>query len=224
MREASKTNAVRSLDFLSRYCSGRVIDIGSGNDLVAPHAEPFDRQHGDASAVLSFRPPRSYDCVHSSHCLEHMPDVPEALRQWWELVKPGGHLILVVPDAEFYEQGAWPSIFNPDHRARFSIGARDPLVYDLPALVHSLNEAEVISIERQIQHYDATLCLQGPFSTTVRFWAHLLTRARFVLSFLGLVDTLPDRVLMRLATRSGIPVDQTLGRAAAQIQAVVRKR
>ena len=32
--EASKTNALRSPEFFETYLSGRVIDIGAGDDLV----------------------------------------------------------------------------------------------------------------------------------------------------------------------------------------------
>ena len=68
------------------------------------------------------RPHLAYDAVCSSHCLEHMRDVPAALTQWWALVRKGGYLVLVVPDEDLYEQGGWPSLFNSDHKATFRIG------------------------------------------------------------------------------------------------------
>ncbi|MBV5346213.1 MAG: methyltransferase domain-containing protein, partial [Rhodoferax sp.] len=61
------------------------------------------------------------DFVHSSHCLEHMRDVREALKNWIRIVKPGGFLILTVPDEDLYEQGQWPSRFNTDHKWSFTI-------------------------------------------------------------------------------------------------------
>ena len=121
VRETSKTNRHRSPEFFDVYLSGRVIDIGCGDDLVVSWAEPFDKTEGDASAILSFRPPETYDCVHSSHCLEHMENVPNALGQWWKLVKPGGHIIIVVPDEDLYEQGNFPSLFNQDHKVNLPL-------------------------------------------------------------------------------------------------------
>src|SRR5437660_6896423 len=110
--EARKTNALRGPAFIERYLSGRVIDIGAGNDLVAPHAERFDIDDGDANLITRHRAAGAYDAVHSSHCLEHMHDPAAALAEWWALVKPGGYLIVVVPHEDLYEQGIWPSIFN----------------------------------------------------------------------------------------------------------------
>ena len=67
--EASKTNALRSRSFFSKFLGGSVIDIGAGSDPVVAHAEIFDRNQGDANDILRYRNPEQYDCVHSSHCL-----------------------------------------------------------------------------------------------------------------------------------------------------------
>ena len=50
---------------------------------------------------------RPFDFVFSSHCLEHMQDPVKcpSLRDWWQLVRPGGVLIVIVPDEDLYEQG-----------------------------------------------------------------------------------------------------------------------
>ena len=47
-----------------------------------------------------------------------------ALRGWFELVRPPGYLVIVVPDEDLYEQGTWPSRFNCDHRWTFTIAKR----------------------------------------------------------------------------------------------------
>jgi hypothetical protein len=44
-----------------------------------------------------------------------------ALKSWFELVRPGGFLVIVVPDEDLYEQGSWPSRFNSDHKWSFTI-------------------------------------------------------------------------------------------------------
>lgn len=77
---SEKTNALRDEAFKNRYLAGSVIDIGCGSDLVVPHATPFDLAHGDAQFIVDFYPAESFDCVHSSHCLEHMKDVPLRFR------------------------------------------------------------------------------------------------------------------------------------------------
>jgi hypothetical protein len=66
---------------------------------------------------------------------------------WWALVKPGGYLVIVVPDEDLYEQGMWPSRFNTDHKATFNLGESkswSPVSYDIEALVQALPRAEII--------------------------------------------------------------------------------
>ena len=48
--ESTKTQSIRSKEFIDTYFSGGVIDIGGGNDPVVKHAEVFDLIHGDYSA------------------------------------------------------------------------------------------------------------------------------------------------------------------------------
>lgn len=64
----------------------------------------------------------SFDFVHSSHCLEHLDDPAVALGNWIRICKPGGHLVIVVPDEDLYEQGIWPSAFNYEHQWSFTLG------------------------------------------------------------------------------------------------------
>lgn len=40
----------------------------------------------------------AYDFVLSSHCLEHVANPLAALREWRRVTRPGGHLLLVLPD------------------------------------------------------------------------------------------------------------------------------
>jgi SAM-dependent methyltransferase len=224
MREASKTRRVRNGEFYERFLRGRVLDIGCGDDLVVPQAEPFDRPQGDANRITEFLPPGiMYDCVHSSHCLEHTHDVPRALREWWSLVKPGGYLIIVVPHEDLYEQGVWPSIFNRDHKATFRVGGESswsPVSYDIVRLVENLPGAHVISVETQDDGYDYTKRRMGlPAGGRLLVFLRRLRMA--ALRRLGLAR-------LELAFQSaelwlGLPMDQTLGDALAQIQVVAMK-
>ncbi|MFT2095888.1 methyltransferase domain-containing protein [Acidiphilium multivorum] len=108
MREASKSIMRRLTDsrFATRYFVGEGIDIGSGPDPISFYAELFplmrevrswDLADGDAQ-YLEGVPDASFDFVHSSHCLEHMRDPLVALRNWLRVLKPGGHMVVLVPD------------------------------------------------------------------------------------------------------------------------------
>ena len=160
MDEALKTNRIRSKEFFTKYLSGRIIDIGAGQDLVIPTAERFDIEDGDANYITQYRKTESYDAVHSSHCLEHMFNPVNALNEWWLLVKPGGYLILVVPDEDLYEQGNWPSLFHGDHKNTFRLNKNNswsPVSFDLEELVKNLPDVQIISSEIQDKYYDYQL-------------------------------------------------------------------
>lgn len=108
---------------------GRGLDIGAGSDGFSRHAwkwpkvisvRDWDMPDGDAQTLPGV-PDCSYDFVVSSHCLEHLHDPYAALVRWLEVTKPGGHVVVTVPDADLYEKGLWPSRFNPDHKRRFTL-------------------------------------------------------------------------------------------------------
>jgi SAM-dependent methyltransferase len=222
-KEASKTNRVRDQVFRDTYFSGSVLDIGSGPDPVVPHARPFDREHGDANHIARYLHGEAFDCVHSSHCLEHMDDAPATLAEWWSLVRPGGHLIVVVPDEGLYEQGFWPSQFNVEHRATFrmsSAPARSPVSHDLRALVLALPGATLVAIYRQDDGYDHRLRWSGPPAIgRALLWLDKYRRRRLRRHPDGVVT----RTWSRLAEWLHTPVDQTRRDALAQIQVIARK-
>ena len=226
--ESAKTQLVRSKEFIDTYFTGSVIDIGGGNDPVVKHAEVFDLTHGDAQDILNYKEKESYDCVNSSHCLEHMKDVPAALSQWWGLVKPGGYMVTVVPHEDLYEQGFWPSIFNSDHKATFRLNNENtwsPVSYDVYSLVENLPNAVFISAEVQDQYYDYSLQGKklGLFSRKIYKWKQSNNIIKRFIS-----DLFYNFLYKNFWTKSnytkGIPVDQTLDNALAQIQIVLHKK
>lgn len=224
MREASKTNAVRGEDFFSRFLSGKVIDIGCAEDPVCANAERFDMADGDANDISAFRPPSAYDSVYSSHCLEHMQDVRSALRGWWSLVKEGGHMIVVVPHEDLYEQGFWPSIFNLDHKASFRLGGETswcPMSHDIRKLMEELPNATLISAIKQDQGYDYGLMVSGGGDKPrLRKIVFQFTR---LMSHLGPIGSALVRKLNFFLYSIDCPVDQTMGNALAQIEVIARK-
>jgi hypothetical protein len=136
MKECGKAVFRRLFEpsFAARYFVGRGLDVGSGDDPLSSYAQFFPRisevaswdvEQGDAQ-FLQGVPDEHYDFVHSSHCLEHMADPAMALASWFRVVRPGGHLVVVVPDEDLYEQAQWPSTFNGDHKHRPAPGVRFP--------------------------------------------------------------------------------------------------
>ena len=131
MHETSKALMRRLHDsrFATRYFVGDGIDIGAGGDVLGQYTELFplmrscrawDLRDGDAQLLASV-PDASLDFAHSSHCLEHMRDPRESLKHWLRVLRPGGHLVAVVPDEDLYEQGVFPSTFNTDHKWTFTM-------------------------------------------------------------------------------------------------------
>lgn len=58
-----------------------------------------------------------FDFVYASHILEHLEDPSRAVKEWWRVLKPGGHLIISVPHRDLYEKKRrLPSRFNEDHK------------------------------------------------------------------------------------------------------------
>ena len=223
MDEASKTRKLRGPDFEKRYLSGKVIDIGAGADPVCPWAESFDVADGDASFITRYRSPATYDTVHSSHCLEHLPAPAEALQEWWKLVKPGGYLVLVVPHEDLYEQGFWPSRFNTDHKATFRLGGSrswSPVSFDVRALVLALPGADLISAEIQDFAYLHSLNFKGGRARRIWGFKTLKSIARRIP---GIGPKLKRR-LEEIGVGWGVPLDQTSRDALAQIQVIAQKK
>jgi ADP-heptose:LPS heptosyltransferase/predicted SAM-dependent methyltransferase len=111
------------------YMSGRVLDLGCGVRKVYPTAIGIDNRVDaklfgiqvkpdiavDTCERMPFLADECADTVFSSHLLEHIVDYAAALKEWWRLVKPGGYLILYLPDEDEYPKVGEPGA-NPDHK------------------------------------------------------------------------------------------------------------
>jgi SAM-dependent methyltransferase len=161
MKETSKSVLRRLSDsrFATRFLVGAGIDIGCGTDPISLYGELFPRMtqlkmwdvaDGDAQFMPGVAD-ETYDFVHSSHCLEHLRDPAEGLAHWLRILKPGGHMIVLVPDEDLYEGGRFPSTYNADHKATFTISKTkswSPRSYNLLQLLGGLGPAaEVVKLE-----------------------------------------------------------------------------
>jgi SAM-dependent methyltransferase len=155
--ETSKAHARRFREgFFQKYVHGVGLDVGCGHDPLSapcyyeggellefkgwPHVEPptvpgvrrlptpWDMCHGDGDAhLLAGIPPGTFDYVHSSHLLEHLEDPVRFLRRAFEVLKPGGFLLLLVPHRDRYEnRRLLPSRWNGDHKSFWLPEEHDP--------------------------------------------------------------------------------------------------
>src|SRR3990167_7990996 len=109
------------------YFCGRILDIGCGKYKTFPHFIGVDngrvwgKHHADVplddAIKLDLFTRQSCDGVFSSHLLEHFEyrDVPGVLAEWCRVVKPGGPLMLYLPDEDQYPK-VGEEHCNPDHK------------------------------------------------------------------------------------------------------------
>lgn len=119
----SETQKIRPI--IQKYLSGRVMDIGCGQDKVTPDAFGIDARkfpHTDFITLdlygLDKQIPhlrKQMDVVYSSHVLEHIPNDVAAINEWSKFLKIGGYIILYLPDDRWYDNEA-----NHEHIRSFT--------------------------------------------------------------------------------------------------------
>jgi len=200
--------------------TGSGIDIGCGPDPINQNVRRFDVEHGDANEITKYVRDQ-FDFVYASHCLEHMHDPRKALFEWWQLVRVGGHLFFIVPDEDLYEQGIFPSLFNPDHKATFTISKAkswSPVSINVLDLAQSLPNGQLVKIVLQDQGYDRRILRHG-LSAPSDFTRFGLRVFHAIRPLIGFTMDAVERLLSHYG-----PVDQTLRPdAVAQIQCIVKK-
>lgn len=120
-RETSKTLKYYP-NFVHHLYDKDVIDVGCGPDPLpykyAKSLRTWDLPDGDAQ-YLDGIPDESFDVVWASHVLEHMVDVPTTISHWMRVLRPGGEMMIFVPNFVYYEKCRFPSQFNGDHKQTF---------------------------------------------------------------------------------------------------------
>ncbi|NDE18079.1 hypothetical protein EBZ80_24485, partial [bacterium] len=134
------------------------------------------------------------------------------------LVKPGGHLFFIVPDEDLYEQGVFPSRFNPDHKATFTISKTrswSPRSYNVLDLARSLTGAEIVKLALNDRGYDRFKQQFGRPSGRGARWM-VAAYKRFCPFKVPVMERLTARIYGQ---------DQTADpRVSAQIECIVRKQ
>lgn len=116
---------------IAKYCLGLGLDLGCELDPVQGATVLVDAQHKvhdffsgpfevhirniDSGFPDWERGGKSFDFIFSSHLLEHVFDPHEHLAMCWRLLRPGGNLIVVGPDEDWYWPRTHPNA-NPDHK------------------------------------------------------------------------------------------------------------
>lgn len=163
---------------IQRYLLGAILDVGAGGDVIAPGARSWDLSDGDAQLLDSI-PDESFDTVFSSHCLEHMRNPLEAILNWWRVLKPGGHLVVLIPDEDLYEQHLWPSFGNSDHKWSFTPhkdASWAPMTCNVLDLVKHLYRHKLVSLTIQDTGYQATTEYSDQTQTAAEAAVELVVR------------------------------------------------
>jgi SAM-dependent methyltransferase len=113
------SETAKYLHLTAGFCWGCGVDIGSQGSGVVPWAFNFDLPPDEFAFYNSGNQPRgpiqlrgdahklpfdsdSLAFVYSSHLLEDFLDWEPVLREWVRVIKPGGYLIILVPDKELW--------------------------------------------------------------------------------------------------------------------------
>lgn len=130
--------------WFDKYCPDHLsgIDIGCGRDPVNETFRRWDLMFGDSDASkMEGVSDEKFNTVYASHVLEHLINPAEAIRNWYRILKPSGHMIIVVPHRDLYEKKKeLPSNWNGDHKNYFL-----PSNYENPCTI-SLNHIIEMSL------------------------------------------------------------------------------
>jgi hypothetical protein len=93
----------------------------SGRGLSAPFGWESGGKMGDRASIPQGWRITLFIATHLQEHLVALRDPLEALANWIRVVRPGGYLVISVPDGDPYERGTWPSTFNKDRKITFTV-------------------------------------------------------------------------------------------------------
>ena len=99
--------------FAQKVCIGTGYDIGySRDEWKLPGAIGIDLADNKDEFHADNLPEEKVDYIFSSHCLEHVPNWSLTLQYWSEHIRPGGIIVLYLPD---FSQHYWRPWHNRKH-------------------------------------------------------------------------------------------------------------
>ena len=131
--------------FFEKYIKGHGIDIGcgridthDGQDTISQDAVHHDKDICDATTMDAYAD-ETFDYVYASHVLEHLSDPVTALKNWYRICKPGGHIIISLPHRDLYERKkTLPSRWNEDHKYFYlPFACEPPHTFSVSGLLHA---------------------------------------------------------------------------------------
>lgn len=124
----SETQTCREI--LAPYCFGNGLDLGFGGDPILPSSICIDRAEDHVGRSKRENPAPTHiigniwelewfrdgslDYVFSSHALEDAEDTRAVLVEWMRVLRPGGYLVLFLPDQKTYEEDCRKRHYPPN--------------------------------------------------------------------------------------------------------------
>jgi hypothetical protein len=147
--------------FVDQYLEGKGLDMGCGNcPLLRPdcihvdaHPQPLAvEQVGKERVIMadaaSFKSDALWDFIFSSHMVEDLGSkelVIQCLTHWATMIRPGGHIVLLLPDMQ---GGRYPTVAeggNPSHKIDVGV----PFIKDIEPSLEGLELVQVDTIPHE---------------------------------------------------------------------------
>ena len=115
---------IANMPDVRKYTEGNGLDLGAGQGKIRLEALGIDFGSngiawvGDVTDLHWFKD-NVLDYVFSSHCLEHVIDDSAVLREWMRAIKPGGYIILYLPDDEEFDNTEM--VANGEHKHVYTL-------------------------------------------------------------------------------------------------------
>ena len=171
-----------------------------GVDLAA-EALSFCRERG-LDGLVQGRAERlpfadgSFDVVLALDVLEHLQDDAGALREWWRVLVPGGHVVLFVPAYEFLWSG---EDYVSRHARRYARASLAERLKEAGFVICRLTYANAVLLPAMA----ATILVRRAFRPRSLYKSNLSPLPGWLNSLLGRIFTLEAALLERFTAPAG---------------------